>query len=480
MITKHDSLLDNASKTVKVLGGTVSTYRLKAKAALIGKPGGYVVNGDSDKDIEYNTGFLDVVSGMAAANNTYTEQDLAVELDASGTGFNITAYGKYNGKSFIKPINTRSYVSADDDLDDGLLSNVETMDTFYKEANLEVADKDNKIFEGLLLQTYGTVDVASEGGDQYQLVNARKLNVPVIESKLRSKAEIKATGILAADNPSSLRTLINYTLEQGVGAYDKEFLPLKTVKEKQDYLTNLLTKKSFEGLTAQIKRTPNKDGGFDYWNPDETSLQIKEKPKPIKVGGGNNNGGGNDNDEDSGGSGDYRSAYYDNLRNGVKRKPNETQGIYNNRSRKYYVENLNRLAGDVEKFITTDDLYKKFLKEPIKEGATVTFADQILARKLTKEQVKKAFNSRFPKSEIYYEKSPGDYRALNNYNIYKASSRTRLALDFTGGEGEIKKLQGKVGEAEAMDRLTDWTNKNPQKQGETLEAYTARYRKSLK
>lgn len=479
-VAKHDSLLQNAANSTKIIGGTASTYRLKAKAALIGKPGGYVVNGDSDEDIENNTGFLDVVSGMAAADkDRYTEQDIDVELDDSGSGFNITAKGVYDGKSFNRKINTRSYISAENDLDDGLLSNVETMDTFYGEANLEVADKDNKILEGFLLQTYGTVDIDSEGDDQYQLVNARKLNLPMIEGRIRNKAEIKATGILAADNSSSLKTLIDFTLEKGVGTYKKEFVPLKTDKERQDYLTNLLAKKSFERLTAQIKRTPNKQGGLDYWNPDETSLKIKEKPE--KTGGGTNKLDKNDNgildseEEEK----DYRGDYYDNLRNGVKKKPGESGAMHAYRSRKYYVENLNRLAGSQTKFITSDDLYKRFLNQPIKEGATLTFADQIQARKLTKEQVKKSFNDIYSKSDIYYEGKPETYSAITNYNLSKAESRAKLALDFTAGEGTIKKLQGKVSEAKSMDRITEWTKNNPQKQNETIEQYTARYRKSL-
>jgi len=478
-VAKHDALLQNAANSTKILGGTASTYRLKAKAALIGKAGGYVVNGDSDEDIENNTGFLDVITGMAATyKDKYTEQNINVELDSSGTGFNITANGVYNGKTFNRKINTRSYISADDDLDDGLLSNVETMDTFYGEANLEVADKDNKILEGFLLQTYGTVDLTSAGEDQYQLVNARKLNLPMIESRIRNKAQIKATGILAADNSSSLKTLIDFTLEKGVGTYKAEFVPLKTNKEREDYLTDLLAKKSFERLTAQIKRTPNKQGGLDYWNPDETSLKIKEKPeKESNI---TNKLDKNDNGIlDSEENGDYRGEYYDNLRTGVKKKPGETAGVYNYRSRKYYAENLNRLAGSTSKFITTDDLYKKFLQEPIKKGTTLTFADQIESGKLTKESVKKSFNSRFPKSDMYYEQSPGDYRALTNYDLSKASSRAKLALDFTAGEGEVKKLQGKVNEAKSMDNITEWTKRNPQKQNETIEQYTARYRKSL-
>ena len=73
---------------------------------------------------------------------------------------------------------------------------------------------------------------------------------------------------------------------------------------------------------------------------------------------------------------------------------------------------------------------------------------------------------------MYYEKSPGDYRALSNYNLNKATSRAKLALDFTAGEGEVKKLQGKVGKAE----LQDWINANPRNPGESDAEYVARYK----
>jgi len=481
MITKHDSLLDNASKAVKVLGGTVSTYKSKAKSSLIGKPGGYVVNG-KDGEIENNIGFLDVVSGMSNADNTkYTEQELDVELDASGTGFNIMTSGVYNEKKFNKTINTRAYVSADDDLDDSLLLNVETMDTFYNEANLEVADKDNNIFKGLLLQTYETVDLNRSNGDQYQLVNAKKLNVPFIESKLRSKAEIKATGILATDNPSSLKAIIDYSLEQGNGTYDKDFLPLKTAKERQDYLTNLLTKKSFERLTAQMERTPNKDGGIDYWDPDATSLQIKEKPRLTKVGGGGNNGGGgNDNNEDSSGGVDYRKTYYDNLRNGIKRKPSESNYNYDLRSREYYAQNLNNLSGSNKKFLTSEQLYKRWLKQPYAEGGTKTLGEEYKSGKLKGRNAIKDFFAEYGKAGLYFEESSNEYTPLSNYNLKTARGRNLLALDFTAGEGTKKKLQETLSESESKDKLANWVKNNPQQQGETLKEYVKRYENSPK
>lgn len=475
VISNADSLIDNASKASKSIGGVVATYRLKAKASTIGKPGGYVVNGKSDEDINNNTGFLDTLSGMSNGNPIYKQSNIQVSVDDAGTGFNIRAYGEHtDGTKFDRPLNTKAYIDSEESVGDGLLLPVESLDTFYTEAKSQVSDKNNNIFDGYLNQTHETVDLQSKGGDQYQIVNGRKLNTQIITDRIKDKAKIKATGILAADNTSSLRTLVDYTLEQGPGWYDKNFAVLKSTEEQNNRLTQLLTDKSFEGLTQQLHRTPNKQGGYDYWNPDESSIKIKEKEKipSSKSAGTGEDGTGVEKTVGE----DYRSEYYNNLISGPKQKQGESQALYNYRSRKYYAENLNRLAGSTSKFITTDDLYKKFLQEPIKKGATLSFADQIESGKLTKEQVKKSFNSRFPKSDMYYEQSPGDYRALNNYNINKASSRAKLALDFTAGEGEIKKLQGKVGEA----NLSDWIKANPKGPNETDQQYVARYKKSQK
>jgi hypothetical protein len=470
-IRNADNILENAAKAGKSLGGVVATWRLNAKASTIGKPNGYVVNGKDDTEILDNTAFLESLAGMASGGNPlYKSSNIKVSLDDEGDGFVITANGEHSdGRVFNVPINTKSYIDAEENLDDGLLLPVESMDTFFTQSKETIVDKKGNIYDGFLQRTRETVDLPSSGGDIYQIQNGQRLQENAIKKEIDKKSQVTAAGILSADNPSKLKALLNYSLEQGPQYYDQVF-KARTPEEQKSILTSILTEKSFSGMVKSLERTTNKDGSVSYWNP---TADIKIKEKPVKTGGIDSRDGSDKNTTDEE---DYRSEYYNNLIYGIKKKPGEEPGVYNYRSRKYYTENLNRLAGSSSKFITTDDLYKKFLQEPIKEGASLTFEDQIKAKKLTKEDVKKSFNSRFPKSDIYYEQSPGDYRALTNYNINKASSRAKMALDFTAGEGEVKKLQGKVGEAS----LADWINDNPKGPNETDQQYVTRYKNSLK
>ena len=455
-IRKADSILDNSAKAGVALGGVVATWRLNAKAATIGKPNGYVVDGDSDDSILGNTAFLETLGGMSNGNPLYKSSNIKVEVDDEGDGFVVTAFGEYkDGKKFNRPINTKSYIDSEETDGGGLIQPVESMDTFYTQARETIMDKNGKVYNGFLSGDFETVDLPSVGGETYQIKEGQRLQEKVIRKTIAEKSKITATGIMSADSPSRLKTLLNYSLEQGPQYYNENFKG-KSVSEQQTLLEDLLTEKAFQGMIKRFQKTKGPNGDI-YWNP---TSNVGLKPKPEK------------DDKETELSGDYRSEYYDNLIYGVKQKKGETQGVYNYRSRQYYAENLNRLAGSTSKFITTDDLYKRFVNEPIKKDATVSFADQIESGKLTKEEVKKSFNSRYPKSDIYYEQAAGDYRALTGYNIYKASSRAKMALDFTAGEGEIKKLQGKVGKAE----LQDWINANPRKPGESDDQYVARYK----
>jgi hypothetical protein len=232
-------------------------------------------------------------------------------------------------------------------------------------------------------------------------------------------------------------------------------------------LTEMLTEKSFQNMVNNFEKTTTKEGVI-YWDPT-ADVKLKDKPSNADLRGTTNKSGGG---EDTGK--DYRSDYYDNLIKGPKKKQGESQAYYDYRSRKYYAENLNRLAGGTSKFITGDDLYKKWLQGASSiKGSDKTIKEEYESGKLKGNDPKQAFYSEYPKSDLYYEESANDYRPLTNYNINKAESRTRLALDLTAGEGEIKKLQGKVGEAS----LSDWMTANPKKQGESDMQYVARYKK---
>jgi len=130
-IRNADNILENAAKAGKSLGGVAATYRLKAKASTIGKPGGYVINGKDDNEILDNTAFVESLSGMTDGNPLYKSSSLKVALDDEGDGFIVTASGQHaDGRAFNVPINTKSYIDAEENLDDGLLLPVESMDTF--------------------------------------------------------------------------------------------------------------------------------------------------------------------------------------------------------------------------------------------------------------------------------------------------------------------------------------------------------------
>jgi hypothetical protein len=470
-----DKFLDTTASFATLIGGSTATWRKETNASKVGIPGGHAVNGSTDKEILDNTAAIEILGGM---DDLYDNTNIDVNPDSNGDGIMLTITGKHKktGELFDIKVDSKTYESADEAGVGNLLIPIESMDTFFTQARETVSNKDG-VFKGFLEDTHETYDLDSSGGDIYQIKDGRRLQEKVIRDQINKKSSVTASGIMSADKPDRLRALLNYSLGQGPQYYDKVFKVdekgnVRSVDDQKQMLTQLLTDKSFEGIVKDFERTTDKKGNVTYWNP---SSDVKIKDKPEKTGGGTNGGNNNTEETDTGG-GDYRGEYYDALIKGPKRVKGESEAIYAYRSRKDYAKNLNRLAGSTDKFITTDDLYKKFLQEPIKKGATLSFADQIESGKLTKEQVKKSFNSRFPKSDMYYEKSPGDYRALSNYNLNKATSRAKLALDFTAGEGEVKKLQGKVGEAS----VADWVKANRKGTNETDLEYVARYKKTLK
>ena len=98
------------------------------------------------------------------------------------------------------------------------------------------------------------------GDDVFQLTNAQRLEEKVIKDAIAKKAEVTATGYLGADSPTRLKGLIDYTLKQGVGYYDKTFInTYKTTQEQKEALTELLTNKTFDDITKSFERTKGKD-----------------------------------------------------------------------------------------------------------------------------------------------------------------------------------------------------------------------------
>lgn len=479
-ISNAESLLENASAAGKSIGGVAATYRLKAKASTIGKPGGYVVNGKSDEDINNNTAFLDSLSGMANGNPLYKSSNIEVTVDETGGGFNIRAYGEHaDGTKFNRPLNTKAYIDSEESVGDGLLLPVESLDSFYTDAKMQVADKDNNILEGYLVNTHDTVDLPSTGGDQYQIINGRKLNVPIIQDRLKKKAEIKAAGILSADNSSSLRTLIDYTLEQGPGWYDKNFAKLST-DEKNSTLVNMMTQKSFDGLTAEMQKTPDGKGGFNYWNPDGSSIKIKEKP--AKTGGGN----GTDGTDVTDVLNDPRLKQFNNLFSNVSVKApdgkvDRLKSAY--KQRQQDAKTLNQLVGgkDPNMFRSRDDLFEQWKKTSINEGTKdkpkyVTNAERL--KRKDGKMVMNEFNKAYPGKTSIFMKSGGVY-VEPQFDTKTKEGLVDLVLSVSG-EGVIKKFGPLSGAASERDQdiknetIASLKEEYPKKPNETLEAYSRR------
>lgn len=469
-----DKFLDTTASFATLIGGNTATWRKDTNASKVGIAGGHAVNGSTDKEILDNTAVIEILGGM---DELYTDTNIDVNPDENGDGVILKVTGKHkDGTAFDVSIDSKTYESADEAGVGNLLIPIESMDTFFTKAKETIMAKDGKVYTGFLNPKYETVNLPSVGSKEYELTKGQRLQEDVIRKEINKKSEVTATGIMAADKPDRLRALLNYSLGLGPQYYDTVFKVdekgmVRSPEVQKQMLTQLLTDKSFKGMTKEFEQT-QENGKTVYWNP---TADVTEKEKPAKTSGGSGgSGSGGGEDGTTTGGKDYRSEYYDSLIKGPKRIKGESEAIYAYRSRQDYAKNLNRLAGSQTKFITYEDLYKRFIKEPIKEGATVSFADQIRDKKLTKEQVKKSFNDRYSKADLYNEAAPGDYRAITNYNINKATSRAKLALDFTATEGVVKKLQGKVVEA----NIADWIKANPKKPNETDLQYVARYNKS--
>ena len=479
-IRNASSLLEGSSKFAKSIAGQVTVWKLDTKGSKVGVVGGHFVNGKDEDEILNNTAGLEILGNM---KQRYIDPKVNVEKDEDGDGLILTVTGKNkdNNKDINFKIHSKTFNRSEEETEDGLLVPVESLDTFNTQAKEGIVNKEGKIYSGYLLETRETFDLDSKGTsggngrDIYQITNGRRLQVEAAKNDIRKKAEVTATGMIGADSVTRLKAMLNYTLKKGPLFYNEKFVvdekgkPRSTESQKQ-LLTEMLTENSFESMVKDFETTTDKDGKKIYWDPT-ADIKLKDKPSNAELGRTTNKGGGENAD---GGGEDYRGDYYDNLTQGVKKKQGESGAMYAYRSRKYYAENLNRLAGSTSKFITGDDLYKKWLQGASGvKGSDKTIKEEYESGKLKGKDPKQAFYSEYPKSDLYYEESANDYRPLTNYNINKAASRIRLALDLTAGEGEIKKLQGKIGEA----NLSDWMTANPKKQGESDMQYVARYRK---
>jgi len=484
-IRNADNALENAAKAGKSLGGVAATYRLKAKASTIGMPGGYVINGKDDNEILDNTAFVESLSGMTDGNPLYKSSSLKVTLDDEGDGFIVTASGQHaDGRTFNVPINTKSYIDAEENLGDGLLLPVESMDTFYTQSKETVVDKKGNIYDGFLERTRETVDLPSKGGDIYQIQNGQRLQEKAIRAEIDKKSQITASGILSADNPSSLKVLLNYSLGQGPQYYNEKFKG-KTPAEQKQILTQLLTEKSFSGMVQSLERTTNKDGTTSYWNPT-ADIKIKEKPEKTGSGGGNNTE--EENKQLTELLNDPRTKQFNSLFSTVSVKGgdgkiNRNASAYRQRQQDASV--LNKIVGGKGQklFMTRDELFEKWKKTSVTEGTEKKPVIVTNAQRLKRDgkTVMNEFNRSYPGSSSIFVKEGGVY-VEPAYDTKSRQGLVDLALSLSG-EGGIKKFgafsrAGASADEEIQNQtIASLKENHPKRANEALEAYSQRIAK---
>jgi hypothetical protein len=475
-----ESFMNNATELKQAIAKESATWRLDTNAIKVGEVGGHVVNGATDEEIEANTGFLEIIGGM---NGVYEDSKINVMQDTEGDGVVVTVSGKKNGKLFEKTINSKSYLRAKGETEDGMLMSVEGLTDYDVKSIESIVDKKGSIYESFLNNTRETVDVPSSGtsggigSDQYQLIGAQRIKGNEIKASIRQNADITASAMLATDSQVRLRTTLNYTLKKGVGYYDDVFKKIESPEEQKRVLAEILTEKSYKSITKDLKRTVDSNGVETFWANGE--LQLKEKPKPVKAVSGDLDGDGLKDPKPE--KTTYLEEYYNNIvlgsgRNiGQARTPKSDYG-----SRVTLVENLNKLSGKTDKYVTREDLFKQFQQMPYIAGKVDTGMtyEEYFAKNPKKGNVKTMFNKYYPlkdkKGYVLVKGDGGVYKPVTDYDIETAEGRVKMALDQTSNETERKLLQSKIDEA----RLVDWMDKNPIKQGESQEAYANRAKKA--
>lgn len=479
-IRDADALMTNTGQFAKILAGQVATWRLNTPAIKVGEIGGNVINGADETEILDNTAVVEVLGGM---DKNYTDTNIKVERSGDSILLHVSGKRKKGGVGpgkelivdFNKTINSNTFNSADEDANNGFLLPVESDDTFIKQAKEVVFDEKGKnIIPGLLSQTHYTFDLNSKGnsdakggGDVYQIKDGRMLQEDAIKAEINKKAEITATGLIAAagSKPATLRTYINYTLKKGPEYFDKNFKNIKDPELQKQELTKMLTEHAWSKMTRELESS-TVNGKQVYWAPDPNiSIKGKESVNADKQ----------EEEQEV----PYQTEYYDSLISGYTPAAGEraTGAQIAYRTRANLVNTLNDLSGKTDRFITKEELEKQYANAPYKSGnydTGLTIAEAIAKGKVkgtVKDLVKKIYGD----SYLYTKEGEGNYKALKNYNLDSAADRIKLALNYTANAGERKALQGKLKEA----KLMDWVRKNPKKAGESQEAYAKRAQKSI-
>lgn len=479
-IRKANVFMDSSANFAKSIAGQTATWRLDTKGIKVGEVGGHVVDGKTDKEILDNTAAIEILGGMTSL---YTDTNIDITEDDNGEGLMLKVTGKHkDGSAFDVMINSKQFEKSEAEGDSGLLLPVESLDAFHTKAKEDIVDKKGDIYQGYLMPKVETVDLPSAGdsghgiGKDVWQMTGQRLNESWIRSAIDKKSEITATGMLSADSPSRLRTMLNYTLRQPIGFYDDQFKG-KTPEEQKTILKDLLTQKAFEGMTKDLKTTKDENGNNIYWKPTD-DVKLKDKTSEAEMRANAKAAA----DAAGGGASEpttYKTEDYDKLIQGYTPTSGEKvqPGVANYRNRTQLVENLNKLAGENGKFLTRDEVFKRYQNSPYKEGSydTGLTMQEAYDKGKIKGNLKSAFDKVVGTGDILVKQGKG-YRSVKGYDVNTAVGRVRLALDQTSTAGEKKMLQGKLVEA----KLMDWVKKNPKKQSETQEQYAARANKSNK
>lgn len=281
LISDAESFMGVAGKFGKIAAGEVFTYR-ETPGIAMNAPGGVAVNA-SDENLGKITNSLNVLSGMTQDYESHN-----VELIDLGGTFSVKISGKKkNGESFENIVNASDYLNSDGSGTGGFLQKVENVDEFRKQSLKNIVDeKTGKPLPGLLIDKIETVKLPSGGGDFYEIVGAQRLNEQAIRDKIKSEADIKASGYLRGGDTASTRALINSTLEMGPGYYDRVFKKIENVDLQKAELSRLLEENAFKDFTKDYKTT-QENGKTIYWGGNG---DVRMVPKPGKGGGSGTSG----------------------------------------------------------------------------------------------------------------------------------------------------------------------------------------------
>jgi hypothetical protein len=473
-------LLDSSATFAKSIAGQTATWRLNTKGLKVGEVGGHFVNGSSPEEILDNTAGIEILGGM---NARYIDPKVNVEKDEDGDGLILTVTGKHkeDNRDINFKIYSKNFDKSETEGENGLLVPVESLDTFHTQAKEDIVDKKGNIYEGYLTETRETYDLDSSGTsggngrDIYQITNGRRLQVDAAKKAIAKKAEVTASGMIGADSPTRLRAMLDYTLKKGPGFYDKNFKVdengvARSPEEQKQMLKEMLTEKTFNDMVKPLEKTTTKNGETIYWNPT-ADIKLKDKPSNAELGIGGR--GKSDKPEPT----TYKTDYYRDIISGYTPKQGEKlqEGQVKYRTRKSLAENLNKLSGSTDKYVTREDLYARFISQPYKEGKYVSENTIEQEYKKKGKDPKVAFDKMYPKASLFVEDGANQYKPLKGYDVNSAVGRVKLALDQTSDAGERKILQETLGEA----KLMDWVRANPKKSGESEQAYANRASKSL-